>query len=100
VDVFMSPFIVPVGITFGVAFAVVGASLAKALGKKWERDSRASLPPEVNERLQRMEQALDAIAVEVERVSEGQRFTTRLLTERTSAGDAAPVRQERNSEAG
>ena len=28
-----------------------------------------------------MEQAIDAIAIEVERLSEGQRFTTRLLAE-------------------
>ena len=32
-------------------------------------------------RLSRLEQAVDAIAVEVERISEGQRFTTRLLSE-------------------
>jgi hypothetical protein len=35
-------------------------------------------------RLERMEQAVDAIAVEIERISEGQRFTTKLLSERTS----------------
>ena len=33
------------------------------------------------ERLQRLESAVDAIAVEIERISEGQRFVTRLLTE-------------------
>jgi hypothetical protein len=32
-------------------------------------------------RLARIEQAVDAIAVEVERISEGQRFTTRLLSD-------------------
>jgi hypothetical protein len=32
-------------------------------------------------RLERIEQAVDAIAIEVERVSEGQRFVTRLLSE-------------------
>jgi hypothetical protein len=36
----------------------------------------------INERLARMEQAIDAMAVETERISEGQRFTTRLLSER------------------
>jgi len=34
------------------------------------------------ERLARIEHAVDAIAVEVERISEGQRFTTKLLSER------------------
>lgn len=36
------------------------------------------------QRLARIEQAVDAIAVEVERISEGQRFTTRLLSERAA----------------
>ena len=34
-----------------------------------------------DERMARMEMAIESIAVEVERISEGQRFTTRLLTE-------------------
>ena len=33
------------------------------------------------ERLQRLESSVDAIAVEIERISEGQRFVTKLLTE-------------------
>jgi hypothetical protein len=37
---------------------------------------------EISQRLARMEQALDATAVEVERISEAQRFTTKLLVER------------------
>jgi hypothetical protein len=35
-------------------------------------------------RLERMEQAVDAIAVEVERISEGQRFVTSLMAKRES----------------
>jgi hypothetical protein len=35
------------------------------------------------ERMARLEHAVDAIAVEVERISEGQRFTTRLLSEQS-----------------
>jgi hypothetical protein len=37
-------------------------------------------------------QAVDAIALEVERLSEGQRFTARLLSERALVG--SPTRQE------
>jgi hypothetical protein len=33
-----------------------------------------------------MEQAIDAIAVEVERIAEGQRFTSKLLAERADIG--------------
>ncbi len=39
----------------------------------------------IAERLERMEQAIDAMAVETERISEGQRFTTKLLSERSNA---------------
>ena len=48
-------------------------------------------------RLERMEQAIDAIAIEVERVSEGQRFVTKVLAERMpvpqalGAGPLEPV---------
>jgi Flp pilus assembly protein TadD len=34
-----------------------------------------------DERMARLEAAVESIAIEVERISEGQRFTTRLLTE-------------------
>jgi hypothetical protein len=40
------------------------------------------LPADVTQRLSRMETAIESVAVEVERISEGQRFTTRLLSER------------------
>ncbi|HSJ62881.1 MAG TPA: hypothetical protein VK922_03130 [Gemmatimonadaceae bacterium] len=44
----------------------------------------------LHERLARIENAIDAMSVEVERISEGQRFTTRLLSERgTDRPDAA-----------
>jgi hypothetical protein len=57
----------------------------------WKRGSRAAmqapaLRAESGERLERIEQGMDAIAIEVERVSEGQRFVTRLLSERNGLG--------------
>jgi hypothetical protein len=62
----------------------------------WRRGSQKvaapTAAPESNARLERIEQAVDAIAIEVERVSEGQRFVTRLLSERTPAlGAASPA---------
>ena len=44
-------------------------------------------PPQAEnaERLARMEQAIDSIAMEIERVSEGQRFVTRLMSNRQPA---------------
>jgi hypothetical protein len=39
----------------------------------------------LEQRLTEMQQSLDAVAVEVERISEGQRFATKLLAERGGA---------------
>lgn len=50
----------------------------------WKRGSVPRHAPgnlESAQRLERMEQAIDSIAIEVERVSEGQRFVTRLLSD-------------------
>jgi hypothetical protein len=37
---------------------------------------------EIEDRLARIEQAVDAIAIEIERISEAQRFQTKLLADR------------------
>ena len=57
----------------------------------WKRGSRVGTQPpalraDSSERLERIEQGMDASAIEVERVSEGQRFVTRLLSERNAPG--------------
>ena len=44
---------------------------------------------EIRGRLGQLQQAVDTIAIEVERLSEGQRFTTKLLAEGTT--DIAPI---------
>lgn len=41
---------------------------------------------QIEERLARIEQSIDAMAVETERISEGQRFTTRLLADARKTG--------------
>lgn len=58
-------------------------TVGKGLGRR--RDSGAlgsDNTAHLDERLARIEQAIDAMAVEMERVSEGQRFTTKLLSDR------------------
>jgi hypothetical protein len=49
------------------------------------------IPTDLARRIERMEQTLDAVAIEVERISEGQRFTTRLLSDSTARGEASPI---------
>ncbi len=76
--------IVPLGGMTMVLAIVIGRPIVSAWAKKLENESnRPAIPPEVGTRLERMEQSIDAIAVEVERISEGQRFTTKLLAETT-----------------
>ena len=80
-------------ITMGVT--VILTPLVKAYAKRMERGpQQPAIPSEVSARLERMEQALDSIAIEVERISEGQRFTTKLLAERNTQGTPnVPTRQ-------
>jgi len=73
---------VPLGFFAMVIAIVVGRPMVKAIAAKVEAESkRPQIPAEVLTRLERMEQSIDAIAVEVERISEGQRFTTKLLSD-------------------
>lgn len=51
----------------------------------------AAATPDQDARLERIERSIEAIAVEMERIGEGQRFTTKLLGERARA-EAAVLR--------
>ncbi len=65
-----------------VAAIIIFLPLARAFARRMDRRSGvAQIPPEVSAQLNHLNQAVDAIALEVERISEGQRFTTKLLTE-------------------
>ena len=68
----------------GLFMVIVLLPLSIALSRRiWRRSAAVvtSFPREIAERLSRMEQAVEATAVEVERIGEGQRFLTRLFTE-------------------
>jgi hypothetical protein len=61
--------------------APMAAAYARRLWHRPARTPQTAAALESQQRLERMEQAVDAIAIEVERVSESQRFLTRILTE-------------------
>jgi hypothetical protein len=80
--------IVPVSGMLMILGIVLGIPLVRSYTKRVEsRPSRDALPTgELFTRLDRIEQSIEAMATEVERIAEGQRFTTKLLSEvRTSA---------------
>lgn len=82
------------GMFIVVVFLPISIAFARRI---WRRSAKAlsELPRELGERLTRLEQAIDAIAVEVERVGEGQRFMTRQMNESAQralgAGAAEPI---------
>lgn len=85
--------IVPIAGMLMVLGIALGVPLVRSYTKRVEAKPRDSLPAgEVITRLDRIEQAIEAMATEVERIAEGQRFTTKLLSEvRTApAAIAAP----------
>ena len=69
----------------GMATAIIlaiGVPVARAYTRKMDGDAKnPRVPLEVANRLERIEQSIEAVAIEVERISEGQRFTTKLLSE-------------------
>jgi hypothetical protein len=76
-----------VAIVFGTMFAI-GFPLARAFARRIEggRSAASSISPDLSERLDRIERAVESVALEVERISEGQRFVTKLMTERPEPG--------------
>jgi len=82
-----------------LAIVFIGAPIAVAIARLlWKRATAVAAPSRPSaadsERLARVEQSIDAMAVELERMGEGQRFVTKLLAERNGAepAEALPVR--------
>ena len=65
------------------AFILLRPLVIAASRRLWHRGRpQPAVDLEASPRLQRMEQAIESIALEVERIGEAQRFTTKLLAER------------------
>ena len=79
----MGPEIVIVPVVFAIPAIVI---IARSWFKHRERMATLTQPvvsaPATEARLERVELALEAIAVEMERVGEGQRFLTKILADR------------------
>ncbi len=72
------------GIVFMVAVLMpLSLAFARSLQRRFSHPPAPQIPKEVIDRLDRMEQGIDAVAVEVERIGEGQRFVTQLMNERS-----------------
>ena len=76
-------------VVFGTVLAIVlGLPIVVALARRIAASGNAThiaaLPQDLSDRLQRIEQMMEATQIEVERISEGQRFTTKLLADRAT----------------
>ena len=91
-----------VGILSVFVFFPFAIAVSRFIWKRSIPSSRRAVPDQAsNQRLEQLQQSVDTIAIEVERISEGQRFVTRLLSERDGralgAGAAEPIRSQAKS---
>jgi hypothetical protein len=84
-DMDIPPRVKDVSIAFFVMLAavIIGLPLMRAIARRIERGTpQVAMPPEVQGQIQHLMQSVDAISIEVERISEGQRFATKMLADR------------------
>lgn len=88
-----------------VALFLLGAYVAERMWQRWKSPTAGSLGRpadqtamggQLDEHLTHLEQSIDAVSIELERVGEGQRFITQILSEKgirgtASKGAAEPV---------
>ena len=87
----LNPFDVGMAAVVLGSFSVTVIAIARIWVRRLEsRDRSRQVGAEVELRLQRIEQAVDAIAIEVERMSESQRFTSKVLADRLPPASALP----------
>jgi hypothetical protein len=81
-----------VAIVFGTLGAI-GFPLARAFARRIEGSGPrpVAVPSDVTQRLERIERSVEAVALEVERIAEGQRFVTKLMSERGEASRLPPA---------
>jgi hypothetical protein len=75
-------------------FAPIAFSIARFFWRRSSAPARVAAPDHATQqKLEHLQQAVDTIAIEIERISEGQRFVTRLLNERAlpTGKDRVPV---------
>jgi hypothetical protein len=81
-------------VIFGsITTMVIGVPIARAIGKRITakaEQTQMELPSDLSARLARIEQITEATQIEVERLAEGQRFTTKLLSERVDTNPPRP----------
>jgi hypothetical protein len=83
--------------TFSTAAVLVVRSIANTVIKlkQGSGSHQVGASPMSEDRMARLEASVEAIAIEVERISEGQRFTTKLLSENSHQPPTARIAPHR-----
>jgi hypothetical protein len=90
--------VVPIAFFLTAIVMAIGIPLVRGIVRRWDRKGTApELPPDTAARLDRIEQAIDAMSIQVERIAEGQRFVTRIMSDRAGERVALPLRGDDNS---
>jgi hypothetical protein len=84
------PFAAVIAVAFFGTCAVTIKSIAAIWMKRLDARGQSLSTSAIEDRLERIESAVDVIAVEVERIAESQRFAVRLAVERDSGRGIAP----------
>ena len=85
--------VVPIAFFISAIVISLGFPIVRAMIRRWDRQSlQPPTPADTSARLERIEQAIEAMSIEIERVAEGQRFVTRLMPERSPERVALPDR--------
>jgi hypothetical protein len=78
-----------------VVALVLGTPLVRMMVRRFDRKTEAMRVsgPDFTPHLRQLQESVDAMAIEIERISEGQRFTSKLLASRANASPLASAAQ-------
>lgn len=76
-----------------LVFIFLGVPIVRMIARRFEPRPVVNTGADPSPRLERLEQAMDAVAIEVERMSEGQRYTNKLLGEMRALPAPNPLEQ-------
>lgn len=77
-----------------IAVIALGIPIIRAITRRWVDRAPTSIvqiPSDVTARLERIEQAVEAVAIEVERIAEAQRFSAKLMADQRALPRSEPA---------
>ena len=83
-------FMIPIALFVSIAFVIVGLPIARAFARRMDSRNATHAAVAPSTELRQIQNSIDTMAIEIERMSEHQRFLTRVLSERTGESLAAP----------